>query len=367
MARTFRSIFLAIMRSNEESMTALFANLAVAVAGDVRRYADAEGKVSQAATYDIQRTAGERVTSLFLGQSAGGDRAPFAELVNGIVLPLSPYTDTLWESIAAAVRVPVEQQAAVITRLLGRAPEILAALRRARRDPFVVAGAPGRVAEQEEANYPAVFTPNPLATYQAPHLWVDPRGYRLSDRIWQTAGNTRRQLDLFLEQAIAEGRGALAISRDLEQFLLPGRALKRTKKPYGTDASYDAMRLARTEITRAAAQAHEMAAAMNPFVEQIAVVLSPSHPKCDICDEAAAAGPWPKDQIPAQYQIPLHPHCLCSYRSVLVEDTRSILDALREDIRRERAAFTNLVGPVLVDRFVQQLLRGIITRATVSP
>ncbi len=123
-----------------------------------------------------------------------------------------------------------------------------------------------------------VFAPNPLAEYDPPHLWVDPNGYRLSDRVWRTAGETRRKVDAMVDEGIRQGRGALALSRDLEEYLHPGRQIVRTKAPYGTDASYDAMRLARTEITRAASKAHEAAALDNPFVTGLKWKLSPQHP-----------------------------------------------------------------------------------------
>jgi hypothetical protein len=146
----------------------------------------------------------------------------------------------------------------------------------------------------------------------------------------------------------------LRVSRELEQFLLPGRGLIRTRAPYGTDASYDAMRLIRTEITRAAAQASEMAAAANPFIAGMSVVLSGSHPKYDICDIAAGAGPWPVGEIPAQYQIPLHPHCLCHYRYEMVENPQAILDELRNDIRKLRPGGL-MINPLQVAAFVKLL------------
>ena len=148
------------------------------------------------------------------------------------------------------------------------------------------------------------------------------------------------------------------MSRDLEAFLQPGRQLRRTTAPYGTDASYDAMRLARTEITRAAARAHEASAAMNPFVAGLEVVLSPQHPCCDICDQAAAAGVFPVGEIPEKYRIPLHPHCMCHYRNAMVEDPQEILDHYRDEIRSARRELTAMIGPVQVERFTRLLLRG---------
>ena len=247
------------MRRNEEQMTALFESVARYGTSRIMRAADSEGNIPRSATYDLQRDIGDRIVRTFVGRNRAGQMAAYEVLPNGAVMPLSSYMRILWSSITDAMRIQVEQQAAMMDRALPADIKLMLKT--------------GVVREQGK-----VFTPNPLAGYDPPHLWVDPNGYQLSDRIWSTAGVTRRKVDAFLEDGIAQGRGALSLSKDLEQFLHPGRQLKRTKTPYGTDASYDAMRLARTEISRAASQAHEIAARANPFVEKLRWKLSPQHP-----------------------------------------------------------------------------------------
>lgn len=347
MATSYRSQHLANMCQNEAQMTRLFVSLSATITREIVRSADPDGTVPRSATLDIQRVASDATTRLFVARGGPERNAPFTTLPDGAVMPLSPYMRILWPRITDGTRISVEQQNSIMRRKLDNAPLVLSAFQMARINPF----AASRLAVEQ-----IVFNPNPLAQYAPPHLWVDPRGYTLSERIWRTAGSTRRRLDMFIEERIAQGQGALEMARDLETFLHPGRRLKRTRAPYGTNASYDAMRLARTEITRAAAQATEMAAELNPFVVEMSIVLSPSHPKYDICDEAAAASPFPKSEIPAQYQIPLHPHCLCSYRYGMASNTSEILDELRDDVRRERVGLTSLIGPVQVVRFVQLLL-----------
>lgn len=342
MARTYRARYLGLMRTLEREMRTLFASLAVEVAQEVALRADAQGQVPRSATYELQRAAGERVMALFVGRAQNGEQAPFEVLSSGTVQPLSPYMRVLWAAITEAIRLAVTQHSDLLRRRLP--PDLLALL-----------GRPQRISEQ-------VFATNPLARYDPPHTWVDPAGYTLSERIWRTAGDTRRRLDLYLDQAIREGRGALRMSRELEAFLLPGRTL-RTRRPYGIDASYDAMRLARTETTRAHARAAEVSARVNPFVVGIRVVLSASHPRVDICDEAAAAGPWPVDEIPPEYQIPLHPHCLCSYRYEM-GDTREIISGLRAEAYGQRDALIELIGLLQVEQLVRRLLGGVsMTRA----
>jgi hypothetical protein len=157
---------------------------------------------------------------------------------------------------------------------------------------------------------------NPLAGYDAPHTWVDPNGYRLSDRIWWRGQSIRLKIDALLTDGIRSGRSALQMSKDLEAFLMPSRKLRRTNKPYGTDASYHAMVLARSEISRAASEASFAASRANPFVSGMDWRLSASHPKIDICDSLATinmAGervkdPYPLDSAP-MVVADSHPQC----------------------------------------------------------
>jgi hypothetical protein len=44
------------------------------------------------------------------------------------------------------------------------------------------------------------------------------------------------------------------------------------------------------------------------------VVLSPAHPKSDICDDVAAGGPYDK----TYNALPLHSQCMCRYEEVLM-------------------------------------------------
>lgn len=359
MAVSYKNRFLAVMRSNEARMTQLFSTLTGQIAAAITRRADAAGNIPRSAAYDLQRQVGDLVTGFFIGWGGRGERMPFDTTPAGVVIPLAPYVVALWAGIKAAARLPVEQNAGLLRARLPA--DLFDTLAAARVDPFAVARSLA-VAEQ-------AFKPNPMATYEAPHTWVDPNGYRLSDRIWNTAGVTRRKLDLFMEHQIATGRGAAAIARDLEVFLQPGRELIRTSAPYGRDASYDAMRLARTEIARAHAGAAEQSALMNPFVSGLEVRLSGSHPKKDICDDAAADGPWPKDEIPHKFRVPLHPHCLCTYRYVMApaDQQQKLIDEVRTVVVDARHKFADLVGPAAVDEFTSALLRGSFNIERLTP
>lgn len=349
MAQSYRSRFLAAQRASEQGMKRLFTALARDIAAEVTRRAAADGNVPRSATFEIQQAAGQLVQRLFLGRNRTGELAPFDTLLNGALIPLSPYMRQLWESIRAVVRIPVEQNAVILANRLPA--DVLIVMRNATGNPFVAAKR--AVSEQ-------VFRPNPLAAYEAPHTWVDPNGYRLSDRIWNVAATERRRLDIYLDTAIREGRGALQMSRELEQFLIPGQSLPETNAPYGTTASFDAMRLARTEITRAHGRATEASAAMNPFVTGLKWNLSARHPRVDICDEYARGGPngdgtYTLGETPA---YPAHPQCICFLTNVLasVAASASLIDELRADIQSARQEFVNLAGPLQVEAFKRLLL-----------
>lgn len=349
MAATYLSSLLAIFRRQENELKSGFQGISDAISRLLFRHADAEGVIPTSATYEIQVEAGRLIENFFTGTPGGGERAPFTIMTDGTVFPLAPYPRILWGSIREVMTLAVSQHAAIIEANL---PPVFVAQARATGPVFEMLNTNGRAQRA-----PAIVSEvNPFAQYDAPHTWVDPNGYRLDDRIWNTSNATRRRMHLILEEGIRDGRSAASLSKDLEQFLQPGRGLRRTGKPYGTDASYDAMRLARTETSRAHAAASELSASENPYVDTISVVLSRSHPKPDICDDAAAASPFPKDKIPFQYRIPLHPQCLCHYSYGMTEEADTLTDRLQERVRRAREPLAAALGPLFVEQFVQRLL-----------
>ncbi len=151
----------------------------------------------------------------------------------------------------------------------------------------------------------------PRGTYAPFHEWVDPNGYRLSDRVWRTSVDVRARIDRLVDYHISQGTGAVEIARLMEPFLTPGAQGIKTKTPYGTEGSFSARRLARSEISAAAGRATVNAASVNPFVESIQWVLSGSHPESDECDANARGGVngdgiYPVADVP---RYPNHPQC----------------------------------------------------------
>jgi len=166
--------------------------------------------------------------------------------------------------------------------------------------------------------------------YDVLHLFVGPDGYRLSDRVWRAGVSTRNAIDELLDYHIRNGTAAVDIAKELEKFLKRERVGIRTKRPYGRWGSYDARRLARTEITAALGRGVIAAALANPFVHVIEWALSPNRTgewDCN-CEENATAdehgygpGMWPVEMVPP---YPDHPHCMCSLRPVTVAREEAI-------------------------------------------
>ncbi|MCZ2077021.1 MAG: hypothetical protein LC130_23175 [Bryobacterales bacterium] len=200
--------------------------------------------------------------------------------------------------------------------------------------------------------------PQAIVGFEGMHTWVDSNGLILSDRIWQAGIRTRLKLRGLLADGIRQGTSATTLASRVEQFLLPDRAPIKTRTPYGSSGSYDARRLARTEVSRAHAQATRAASLHNPYVEGLDWALSPSHPRMDICDDKATIGmsgerirpAYPVDSAPTP---PAHPHCLCRSQSFVGRSPSDVADELQISMAAgEDAPFT----PVDADRFVELLI-----------
>ncbi len=128
---------------------------------------------------------------------------------------------------------------------------------------------PSDIVQWLQSARPKIKEQRKFLKYIPIHEWEDKRGFRLSDRIWDTSKQTNAKLDGLLRDGIRNGTGSLDLAKQVRQFLQPGQFLKATNKPYGRTATFSAMRLARTEIAFAHAQASMKAAQDNPFVPQL--------------------------------------------------------------------------------------------------
>ncbi len=140
-------------------------------------------------------------------------------------------------------------------------------------------------------------------------------GMKLSDRVWQVGDSYRSNVRSVVEEGLARGLDSRKLARQVQQYLQPGVATpmkKATAKRLGVsqDVSYQAMRLARTEINNAFHEGTIMSNQASPSYEGMIWHLSSSHPKIDICNDFAThngTGFWEKGNEPAKP----HPQCLC--------------------------------------------------------
>jgi hypothetical protein len=182
----------------------------------------------------------------------------------------------------------------------------------------------------------------------------------LSSRIWNLDRETRDGINQVLMQAIANGSSAWDTAKLLEQFLGANADCPRwtSTRLYGMTAkekttsttgllsgdacdergvSYNALRLARTEIQKIHSLATDKVMAMQPWVEQEKIHLSAAHPERDECDDIVEGGEngdgvYPKGEI----ELPIHPHCFC-FKTAVLMDQKEFISQLRGWMTGEQA------------------------------
>lgn len=170
-------------------------------------------------------------------------------------------------------------------------------------------------------------------------------GLQLSDRIWRIDRGARDKIVNALESAIIQGHGA---GQSAREFLAQGQPvpadvteklgaanathLASTAKDLMTGAGSpmdNALRLFRTEINRAHGEAYMMGGADHPDFAGWRFLLSPAHPKPDICDLLSSQnlyglgeGVYPdRERLP----WPAHPNTL-SFVEIVFKDEVSAED-----------------------------------------
>jgi hypothetical protein len=165
-------------------------------------------------------------------------------------------------------------------------------------------------------------------------------GLQLSDRVWRIDRHARDVVSNTIQQAVIQGKSA---SDAAEQFLqrgdrIPPELAAKIGKADALRISKDAgmalmsgegnplenaKRLFRTEINRAHGEAYQSAAFEHPDVIGTRFLLSPNHPRTDICDMHAKVnryglgpGIYPKDKSP----WPAHPNTLSFTEAVFSDE-----------------------------------------------
>lgn len=171
-------------------------------------------------------------------------------------------------------------------------------------------------------------------------------GLQLSDRIWRLDRHAREQVTGAIEQAVIQGQGAAQAAREFlnRGETVPGDILSKLGAANADKIAKDtgaallrgegapldnALRLFRTEINRAHGEAYIKGALEHPDAAGVKFLLSPAHPKPDICDLHSRAnlyglgpGVYPsRDRCP----WPAHPNTL-SYVVVVFKDEISAED-----------------------------------------
>ena len=150
------------------------------------------------------------------------------------------------------------------------------------------------------------------------------KGLFLSDRIWQQGEKFRNTMRDIIQEAVATGQDAVKTARMLQQYVRQGvmtlardypNMMKRMKGRVPGNISYEALRLARTEMTAAFGEGTITAARVSPSYIGMKWVLSHSHPVVDICDtlaehdEGLGRGVYFPGNEP---HLPAHPNCICT-------------------------------------------------------
>jgi hypothetical protein len=347
------------LQRNEQRMTDVYRSLLDGIRGVLLRYRSGSGTIPYVYSSGVRQKCSDLVTSTFLGLHPSQGSYVIA---NDQFVPTSAYTKALWAGVVEVTTIAVAEHSSIIRECLVDEPEVLRRLSKATIVPTLLRTTVHSLVRQTEDAYDP-FIPN-LASYDQFHTWLDANNRTYSDRIWRVTGDTRRQMDLYLTDAIASGRSAADMSIDLENFLIPGRELIRTNKPYGSDASYDGMRLARTEITAAHTRASHAAAMMNAFVDTYTIRLSPSHVDYDECDEMAAGSPYVKTDT--AHLPPFHPMCMDFVVWNRAQNVDEIARQLRQSVvgakeslyneNKSSSEWLDTIGPLMIQKFAQLLL-----------
>jgi len=215
---------------------------------------------------------------------------------------------------------------------------------------------PAVTQDVKEAVVDGVFETTLEILIDAAMRTTGPDGMQYSSRIWKLDRESREGINTAIMSAVTDKKSAWQLAKDISQYVGAGQdcpkwtyarlnvvtpadkakgdmtGLLSGEDCGGTGVSYNALRLARTEIQRTHHLANDNRMAAMPWIDQERIVLSGSHPEEDICDEVVNGGEngdgvYPKGTI----VLPLHPHCFCDKRAV--QDLDAFGDKLSDWVR----------------------------------
>lgn len=173
-------------------------------------------------------------------------------------------------------------------------------------------------------------------------MWSRSRyGLKLSEQIWNKNQNYRKNINKILVSGVATGEDCAVVARSIEKYVKNGsksfaesypNMMSRMKGRVPQDITYEALRLARTEMTSAYGMGTMKSSELNPSNRGVRFMLSASHPEYDICDVHCSRndyelgpGGYPLEAAP---DYPFHPNCLCIMTQIN-EDPNDLLERLR--------------------------------------
>lgn len=382
-----------IQKRIKEDMRVLMGQAVSEMRGILLRYADANGKIPVNRQGDVKRECGDVIQRIMVGNSRqafseqGSAQSDYARMLNLRYVQVVTQVvrkHQAWMQKHLPEDVYQYLRRAFSQRLQFREQDALAARRAAIEhgvlrskitenvNPYAQRlGESNEDYRQRLIDQLRIFRPNPLAEldenrqWVPMHKWTDGRGYRLADRVWEASDETRKKINEVLAKGLALGQGALELAAALEAYVVPTETGKRKLKPYGKrfmpdGAAYAAMRLARTEIARAANQAAFTSAYLNPYVAGMDVARSSNGDKnCKVCPMHASIDisgrrvrpAYGMDSVPIP---PFHPHDMCRVESVPVDSPQAVTQQLRELMQQPE--FTPSVTPAQADTMIEQML-----------
>lgn len=159
-------------------------------------------------------------------------------------------------------------------------------------------------------------------------------GLMLSDRVWRCGESARQSVTTIIEDAVARGQSAKTTARLVQQYMQPNiwtahKLETRRRLGVSKDVSYQAMRLARTEMNNAFLEGMVAANQHSPGYRGIYWRLSPQHAIFDICTDMSndlshgEPGFYPKGEEPVR------PHPQCVLGGTVVSGPRVVGSATR--------------------------------------
>lgn len=204
-----------------------------------------------------------------------------------------------------------------------------------------------------------VFDPQLQILLDAAQRRVYKDGLQLSGRIWKLDTTSRQGINQIIVQSISDGKSAWDTAVLLEQYLGAGQDCPRwtedrlytlTKRDIaqknrlglvtgndcvGQGVSYNALRLARTEIQAIHHMATRQLFEEMPWVEKEKINLSPAHVGRDECDDVVEGGENGDGVYPlGEIVLGLHPNCMC-YSTAVLMDNDEFMNQLRGWMRNE--------------------------------